>query len=174
MTFKKILVAINDSEPAARALDVAASMTGPDAQIYVLHVVNRVHTPPLELDGVSTELLDELRARAVDLLDRANERVPASIKRQRVIREGKPADEILAATRELDADLVVLGTHGRSRLSHLLLGSTAEAVVRQSICPVLTVPKEAPASAVTGPANVTQRVSGNGKGGVRRVPTTAA
>jgi universal stress protein A len=154
MTFKKILVAINDSEPAMWALDVAASMTSEQhGELCLLHVVNRLHAPPPELDCLSTELLDELRARAVDLLTGADDRVPAAIKRVRVIREGKPADEVLAAARELEADLIVMGTHGRSRLSHLLLGSTAEAVVRQATCPVLTVPKKPAESPIAAKRN---------------------
>ena len=55
------------------------------------------------------------------------------------LRERKPADEILAAAREWEADAIVIGTHGRSGMSRLVLGSTAESVVRQALCPVLVV-----------------------------------
>lgn len=65
-----------------------------------------------------------------------------------VVRDVAPAPGILAAARARDADLIVLGTHGHRGLRHLLLGSTAEEVVRHAPCPVLTVGRsEAPADA---------------------------
>jgi len=54
-------------------------------------------------------------------------------------RIGSPAEEILRLAGEAHADLIVLGTHGRRGLSHFLLGSVAERVLRQAPCPVLTV-----------------------------------
>jgi nucleotide-binding universal stress UspA family protein len=53
--------------------------------------------------------------------------------------EGKPADEVIAAAREWTAELIVLGTHGRSGVARAVLGSTAEAVVRHAPCPVVVV-----------------------------------
>jgi universal stress protein A len=64
--------------------------------------------------------------------------VPASTAWQ-FLREGKPADEILAAAREWEADVIVIGTHGRSGVSRLVLGSTADLVVRHAPCPVLVI-----------------------------------
>jgi nucleotide-binding universal stress UspA family protein len=67
------------------------------------------------------------------------------------LEEGDPATEILRVARELNGDLIVLGTHGRTGLGRLLMGSVAEQVVRQAPCPVLTVktpgpePAQAPA-----------------------------
>jgi len=55
------------------------------------------------------------------------------------VRVGPPAAEIIAAARDLNADLVCVGTHGRTGLAHMFLGSVAEKVVRESPCPVLTV-----------------------------------
>jgi len=62
-----------------------------------------------------------------------------------VLRSGRPFVEIVRLAREIPADLVVMGTHGRSGLRHALIGSVAERVVRKSPCPVLTV-KQAGAS----------------------------
>jgi nucleotide-binding universal stress UspA family protein len=59
-----------------------------------------------------------------------------------VLREGPTVDEILNAARETSADVIVIGTHGRTGLPHVLLGSVAERVVRRASCPVLTVRSE--------------------------------
>jgi universal stress protein family protein len=56
------------------------------------------------------------------------------------LREGKAADQILAAAREWEADVIVIGTHGRTGVSRIVLGSTAESVVRHGSCPVLVMP----------------------------------
>jgi universal stress protein A len=56
-----------------------------------------------------------------------------------VLRSGGPAEEIVATAEVEHADLIVMGTHGRSGLTHVLMGSVAESVVRRSSCPVLTV-----------------------------------
>ena len=86
------------------------------------------------------EYMQELR----DASREALERVPDSSLAQglritREVRVGTPFVEIVRHARELQADLVVIGTHGRTGLAHVLLGSTAEKVVRKAHCPVLTV-----------------------------------
>jgi nucleotide-binding universal stress UspA family protein len=58
-----------------------------------------------------------------------------------VVGEGSPAEEIVAQAKRLSADLIVIGTHGRKGLKHLLLGSVAERVLRSSPIPVLTLRK---------------------------------
>ena len=69
----------------------------------------------------------------------AGERFPKSIRCDAVILFGKAFVEILKYAREQNADLIVMATHGRGAISHLLMGSTAEKVVRKAACPVLTV-----------------------------------
>ena len=63
----------------------------------------------------------------------------ASIGAEALVRAGQPYYEITTAAKELDVDLIVITTHGRTGLKHALLGSTAERVVRHAPCPVLTV-----------------------------------
>lgn len=58
---------------------------------------------------------------------------------------GPPADEIVRYAQEQSIDLIVLGTHGRTGLSHVLMGSVAERVLRQATCPVLTIRSKGPA-----------------------------
>ena len=69
-----------------------------------------------------------------------------------VVREGSTASEILEQATGMPADLLVIGTHGRSGFERLVLGSVAERVLRKASCPVLTVPKGLPNAAPSGPA----------------------
>ncbi len=57
----------------------------------------------------------------------------------RLIVRGVPFVEIIKTAKDLNADLIVIGTHGRTGIDHMLFGSTAEKVVRKAACPVLTV-----------------------------------
>ena len=66
------------------------------------------------------------------------------VKVHAVFKEGNPFLEILKAAGEIQADLIVMGTHGRTGLAHVLMGSVAERVVRKAPCPVLTVRAKAP------------------------------
>jgi nucleotide-binding universal stress UspA family protein len=83
------------------------------------------------------ELLDQLRSNATYRLAREAERYPTATT---LIVEGAPQTAIVEAAVELHADLIVMGTQGRSGLPRILLGSVAEYVVRHSAVPVLTVP----------------------------------
>jgi nucleotide-binding universal stress UspA family protein len=65
--------------------------------------------------------------------------VAAKIRVEHHLREGDPATEILALAQEIGCDLIVIGTHGRTGVGRLLMGSVAEAVLRRAPCPVLTV-----------------------------------
>jgi nucleotide-binding universal stress UspA family protein len=67
------------------------------------------------------------------------ERVPKNISAEYEIAFGKPFVEIVKRARKDNADLIVMATHGRGAISHILLGSTTEKVVRKAPCPVLTV-----------------------------------
>jgi nucleotide-binding universal stress UspA family protein len=60
------------------------------------------------------------------------------VRYETLVTRGDPAEQVLNAARSLEADLIVMGTHGRKGLSHLVLGSVAERVVRESPVPVLT------------------------------------
>src|ERR1041385_5569935 len=140
MKLQRILVALNDSEPAAWAVATAVELAQQVcAQVTLLHVVNRARAMSGESQGPSAQLLAELRLRGRQLLVNVSAHIPQQLRAPTILREGKPADEIITAAQDMNAQLVVLGTHGRSRLSHLLLGSTAEAVIRQAPCAVLTV-----------------------------------
>jgi nucleotide-binding universal stress UspA family protein len=113
------------------------------ARIVLLHAVPPVHAytntafaDPMTYGEYYTELREAARKRLLPLANLAEaEGVSAAVQ----IRIGSPAEQILAAASELGAGLIVLGTHGRRGLAHVVLGSTAEKVVRLAECPVFVV-----------------------------------
>jgi len=139
-----ILVPLELTDHAQSIVDWAldwASMKR--ARLILLHVLPPVHTytSPVFADPVSygehyTGLREAARERLLPLAYLAEaEGVSATVQ----IRIGSPAEQILAAASELGAGLIVLGTHGRRGLAHVMLGSTAEKVVRLAECPVFVV-----------------------------------
>lgn len=116
------------------------------ARLIVLHVV----TLPTVIYGEGVVLLDpgEQRAAAQERLDQLQ--VPrGDVRAERWLAEGGAVEEILRVAQETSTDLIVMGTHGRTGLGRLLMGSVAEQVVRKASCPVLTVKAPFPASAPT-------------------------
>ncbi len=112
------------------------------AEIHLLHVVppppHLAETYAVSFDPVT--LLEAERAEATASLDRLVQVAKeAGFTAQAAIRVGVDAHEILEYARAQAADLIVMGTHGRTGLAHVLLGSVAEKVVRRSPCPVLTI-----------------------------------
>lgn len=139
MAASDVILVPTDFEAASRkALEVAKELAPcVRAQIVLCHVYTLpVYTyPGLEpavLPGFHAEVMAAAK-KALDELAASEGGLPSQL------REGDPATEILAAAAELKAKMIVLGTHGRQGLAHLLLGSVAEKVVRRSPVPVLTV-----------------------------------
>ena len=85
------------------------------------------------------EPYDNLQSGAAEELRRFAEARFTGVELKLQVREGDPSREIIRAAADLGADLIVLGTHGRTGVAHLLIGSVAEKVVRKSPVPVLTV-----------------------------------
>lgn len=142
---KKILFPTDFSSNAQAAQDYAcafAEQFGAELHIvYVLQDVSLVMPEPGTMFAIPASNLEEVRASA----EKALAGVPAANwcagKRVvRVTRSGAPFVEIIRYAAEYEIDLIVMGTHGRSGLPHVLLGSVAERVVRKAGCPVLTVP----------------------------------
>src|ERR1051326_135451 len=141
LMLKRILVPVDFSEPSRKALQYAQRMAATfGAGITLLYVLEPIPYPndfgmsyPLITDN--TELLktatEQLNALAAELAGAE----PAKV----LVRNGNAAQQICAAAQELNIDLIVISTHGYSGLKHVLLGSTAEKVVRHAHCPVLTV-----------------------------------
>jgi nucleotide-binding universal stress UspA family protein len=137
---RRIMVAVDDSDPGRWAVAVAAGLAKPlGAELVLLHVINpgAMMSPETAFDA--EDIRGGQLRRSDELLAAAHALVAAVTPVERVTREGEAADEIVRAAAEWDAELVVMGTRSRGRLASFLLGSTADAVVRRASCPVLTV-----------------------------------
>ncbi len=112
-----------------------------DAEVHLLHVVPDPLTQPWAVEGFSAPLADNLTAWQTDARERLTRLVPAGdLHRVTVaVTVASPFLEIVRYAEENRADLIVMGTHGRGGVTHMLLGSIAEKVIRRAPCPVLTV-----------------------------------
>jgi nucleotide-binding universal stress UspA family protein len=149
ITLHRILVATDFSDYSKEALQYAVHMARSwGADLYLLHVFE---PPFFSHAGVAPSMraevhqwIRELREEDHQRLNRLAEEVRhQGAKVHSIFKEGTPFLEILKTAEEIPADLIVMGTHGRTGLAHVFLGSVAERVVRRSSSPVLTVrPKE--------------------------------
>lgn len=141
--FEKILVAVDFSDNSSYAFDYALALAKQfDSELLLLHVINE----PVDLRGfyvphISFEQLEkEIAAGAAIMMEQfCQEKMQDYSNYQTAIVTGTPFDEIIRKSSETDASLIVIGTHGRTGLDHIIFGSTAERVVRGATCPVLTI-----------------------------------
>lgn len=159
---RRILVPMDFSEMAKKALQYAVPFaTTFGAELTLVHVVQpyvmsaEIGYTPSELaisqqDIIDTarEQLDKLCAHAIGALARSHAQVCV----------GVPWREIISTANEINADLIILSTHGRTGLAHVLLGSVAEQVVRHASCPVLVVrEKESDFISALTPSEISSR-----------------
>jgi len=146
---KEILVPIDFSEQSRSALRYALAL-GKKFQdkLTLLYVVEPIPYPydfgaafPLVVD--TKDVISEANTRLADFANTG--RGNSGCKIARLVRVGQPFHEICASAEELKTDLIVIATHGYTGLKHVLLGSTAERVVRHASCPVLVVRQNLPA-----------------------------
>lgn len=136
-----ILVPVDFSACSGRALTYAIAFARQfKASITLMHVVE-LNYMGTGLGEIEVPLLEnELRENASRQLDRLLETVVREgVTAEAQIRLGRPWHEMTEAARTMGADLVIMGTHGYTGLKHVLMGSTAERVVRHAPCPVLIV-----------------------------------
>ncbi|MGA7762624.1 MAG: universal stress protein [Candidatus Binataceae bacterium] len=138
--FKKILCPVDFDPNSLLALQLASELAQErQATLYLLHVVAMPPGPEVALpfgkmETAARSKLDGLARRKVNA--KANYEVEVLM--------GDPSVEILQAAKRHGANLIVMATHGRKGLRHLVLGSVAEHVVREAPCPVLTVKPKTP------------------------------
>ncbi len=142
--WKRVCCPIDFSNASRAAMEVAADLvrrTG--AELVLLHAYPIPgYTFPDGSVVASPKMMQELAEQAQRHLEEWRGEAERIVGAARVTAEkaiGEPAAEILAFARARGADLIVVGTHGRTGIEHALMGSIAERVVRRAHCPVLTV-----------------------------------
>ena len=136
MRFEKILFPTDFSHTGDAALAMATSLARDnDATLYIAHV----QEPPAFYGGgeMYYGMLDPTASELIKMLEDVKP-VDPSVRYEHRMLTGDPAGALVDFAKQEHIDLIVLGTHGRSGLSRLLMGSVAEAVVRRAECPVLT------------------------------------
>ena len=133
----RILVATDFSPQAHYALEWAQSLAGAfGAKLVLLHVIDIFSMAEICCATGGPDPLPVFREQAHKSMGELKATVPDA---QTFVREGSPRAAIVDTALELDCQMIVMGTHGRSGLAHLMLGSVAEYVVRNSKVPVLTI-----------------------------------
>lgn len=142
MAIRKVLVPTDFSDCSEAALEYGKRMAEAfGASLHLLHVVQDPYTQPWAAEAFPAPLGDLL----VEWEGQARKRMESSLAEAErgnvtiATQIGSPFLEIVRYAQEQQIDLIVIGTHGRGPLGHMLLGSVAEKVVRKAPCPVLTV-----------------------------------
>jgi nucleotide-binding universal stress UspA family protein len=140
ITLQRVLVPHDFSETSVEALKYGIALARNfGAELYLLHVSRNVMN---EFDvefpvGLEENLEGDIREHLIHAARELNE----SLQPQTAVRSGAPATEIVEYAADENIDLIVMGTHGRGFVGHIVMGSVAEKVVRTAPCPVLTVRK---------------------------------
>jgi universal stress protein A len=145
MTPRRILVATDFSGCSKEAIDSAARLAACfSSELFLLHVFE----PPFyTLEGRDTRIHPEVDRWVRELREKESKKLDGeveAVKRRGInvrphFKEGSPLVEILNVAEEIGADLVVLGTHGRTGIDRFVMGSVAERVIRKAPCSVLVV-----------------------------------
>ena len=141
IALNKILCPYDFSESSSHALRYAIEFASAyKAKLYLLHVFDiRVLDYGEPIYGISIPTKDAIGTIKTELANSIPEKVKNELQVETVVVSGVPFYEIIKFANENGIDLIVMGTHGRTGIAHILLGSVAERVVRKASCPVLTV-----------------------------------
>ncbi len=146
IALKKILVATDFSEPSEAALAYGRELARSfGAALTVVHVVENVLSRSYGIDGgammIDPELQRQIEAAALEHIERNIFEEDRKVLKAAgvVLVSNAPAEAIVNFARQSNIDLIVMGTHGRGGVAHLVMGSVSERVVRTAPCPVLTV-----------------------------------
>ncbi|QIB67342.1 universal stress protein [Kineobactrum salinum] len=137
--YKKLIIAVDLSEDSAKVAECARNLAaGSDAELHLIHVIEPLSFAyggdiPMDFSGIQ----DEIHQQAVQQLTRFGEIYHIGPERQHIVL-GRPEVEIHSKAKEIGADLIVVGSHGRYGLA-LLMGSTANGVLHGANCDVLAV-----------------------------------
>ncbi|MGD9762917.1 MAG: universal stress protein [Candidatus Binatia bacterium] len=149
MKIKRILVPVDFSRYSLKALDDAADLAAPfGAELVAVFVIEPIYYAMPDFVGAGGSVgsvVEEQRQSAERELAKLRERQERRGRRLRtLVRSGAPHEGIVDAAAAVKASLIVMATHGRTGLTHVLMGSVAERVVRSAPCPVLTIKPRRP------------------------------
>lgn len=143
MEIKSILFPTDFSQGARAAMDHALSLARDyDARLILLYVIQDISIAEWYIPSSLsvTDLVEDMQKSAWSEMDKWAAEVSGSVKNvEKMVVRGVPFVEIIRTAKDRKVDLIVIGTHGRTGIDHMLFGSTAEKVVRKAPCPVLTV-----------------------------------
>jgi universal stress protein A len=136
---KKIIVPVDFSPCSLKALQYAAPFAKQfGAELILVHVIEPyVPVPEMGVDAALIE--NQLRDEAKAQIEKLRQSVDSELAPTAEVRTGSPWMEVVDSAKKLDADLIIISTHGRTGLAHLFMGSIAERIVRHASCPVLVV-----------------------------------
>jgi nucleotide-binding universal stress UspA family protein len=139
MLFGKILIAVDSAPIAAHAADVGCELARlAGAEVALIHVIDPELVNAADTGIQPAVFAASAKDEARKLIDAIRLHLPQGNTRE-FVEIGGAASEIVKAAKDWPADLIVIGSHGRSGLKRALLGSVAEAVMRHAPCPVLVV-----------------------------------
>ncbi len=137
--YQTVLCPVDFDENSLAAVKHAAQLAAQmDATLHLLHVITIIPTAPEIVQSLEPQRDLSARQRLQRIADAELVGIKNQLHTKLAFAAHIPKN-ILATAHEVGADLIVMATHGRSGLPHLLLGSVAEAVVRSATCPVLTI-----------------------------------
>lgn len=141
LRLQHVLVPVDFSAPARKAVAYAVAFARQfNARLTLMHVME-MSFAGTGMAEIEVPLLEnEIRQNALQEMDKlCKEALDPKVPSATQIRIGRPWHEICLAAKELNVDLLIVGTHGYTGLTHVVMGSTAERVVRHAPCPVLVV-----------------------------------
>lgn len=143
MQIKTVLFPTDFSQGARAAMDHAISLAKDyQAKLILLYVIQDISIAEWYIPSSlsAADLVEDMQKSAWNEMDKWGAEVSQKVKDvEKMVVRGVPFVEIIRTAKERQADMIVIGTHGRTGIDHMLFGSTAEKVVRKAACPVLTV-----------------------------------
>jgi nucleotide-binding universal stress UspA family protein len=142
MGYNKILIAVDDSPYGLKAAENGIALANKlNAQVALVFIIDKgLAIGNVDAGILPNEALMRLKKEAQETIDQIIKMYNGKHEAFHFTPEGNPKEEIIAMAQEWKADLIVMGTHGRTGLKHLLMGSVSESVIQHSKIPVMVVP----------------------------------